>query len=261
MSPVVSRLTERLRDLARLMRIEDYGTFSQMVVGFLLGGGRDLGYLGVTLLILAPGLYGGLYALNDAHDYQADRLHPAKRSRPVAAGRLSPRAAAALGVSLIAVALAAAALYDRQVFGLALLFLALNLLYTFRLKTVPYVEIVLNAVTHPLRFVGGLWLAGSVEHGLVVAAGCLAVLALTTLKRIKEMREAELAARPVLRHYTEAALKLVIAVCLVGLAALWPWATGWDQALVIVWLVVAAGTVIGYFRVPAIRRLTEHLWR
>lgn len=251
----------RLRDYVQLTRVELYRTFSQLVLGFTLGGGLDLAYLGVTLLILAPGIYGGLYTLNGAHDYRADRRHPTKRARPVASGRVSPRAATRLGVGLIGAGLIGAALFDHKVFALALLFVALNLAYTYRLKAVPYVEILLNTVTHPLRFVGGLWLAGSAEHGPVVVASLLGGLVITTLKRIKERREAGLAARPVLRQYAPGQLEGLVAFCLLGLAALWPWTAGWDQLLTGAWLAIAVSAVIVYQGLPRLQRLAAQLRR
>src|SRR5438270_4764614 len=43
----------------------------------------------------------GAYCLNDASDAEADRLHPEKRFRPVAAGAVSVTAARRLGVGLL----------------------------------------------------------------------------------------------------------------------------------------------------------------
>ena len=254
-------LKARLNDLVRLMRVEDYGTFIQLVAGYGLGGGHDLGYLAVGLLILAPGLYGGLYALNDAHDYRADRRHPKKATRPVAAGRVSPRTAYMIGVGLVALSLAAALAFDRRVFVLAVLFVAFNLAYTFWLKTVPYVEIAMNTVTHALRVAGGLWLAGSGGYGSVIAAGFLAVLAISTLKRFKELREAPIAVRPVLRYYTLERLTRLMTLSLAGVAVILLVITGWEQVLTGVWLMVGAGTVVGYLRVPPLRRLADRVWR
>src|SRR4051812_42081247 len=47
----------------------------------------------------------GAYFLNDASDAAADRLHPTKRHRPVAAGELSVNMARGIAVALIAAAL------------------------------------------------------------------------------------------------------------------------------------------------------------
>jgi 4-hydroxybenzoate polyprenyltransferase len=66
----------RLRQILRLIRVEDYGTFIQLIIGFILTDGQDGWYLASALIVLAPCIYGGLYALNDVHDMDADRLHP-----------------------------------------------------------------------------------------------------------------------------------------------------------------------------------------
>ena len=52
----------RLQDILRLIRVEDYGTFIQLVIGFVLAGSRNWMYLATALIILAPCVNGGLYA-------------------------------------------------------------------------------------------------------------------------------------------------------------------------------------------------------
>ncbi len=251
----------RLQDILRLIRVEDYGTFVQLVIGFILAGSRDWQYLATALIILAPCVYGGLYALNDAHDATLDRLHPLKRTRPVAAGRIHPNAAFILGVGLIALGVGFAFLLDFKILVLAVLFAVINLMYTFWLKSVPYVEIAANTITHPLRFIAGLWLAGSWVHWTIIAAWALAVFAITTLKRIKEMKESSSSVRPVLRYYDEAKLKTLIAFSLGFLLGMWPFTHDHAFILTGIWLVLAAVSVLGYFHVPAIKRLEEYLWR
>src|SRR2546423_7431326 len=51
----------------------------------------------------------GTYFLNDAMDAEADRLHPTKRHRPIAAGHLDPTTARRIAVLLVVLALAVAA--------------------------------------------------------------------------------------------------------------------------------------------------------
>jgi 4-hydroxybenzoate polyprenyltransferase len=251
----------RLRDLLRLIRVEDYGTFIQLVIGFILAGGQDWVYLTSALAILAPCVYGGLYTLNDVHDAEADRLHLLKCTRPVASGQIDPQAASMLGVGLISFGIGNALLFDVKVLVLALLFVAINLAYTFKFKTVPYVEIILNTITHPLRFAAGLWLAGSWEHCILLAPWFLATFAITTLKRVKEIRESDPAVRPVLKHYEETTLRGLIVVSVLLLAGIWPFTRNMDFLLTGAWLTLALVVVVGYFHSPALRQLEEHLWR
>jgi len=154
-----------------------------------------------------------------------------------------------------------ALVFDFKVLVLALLFVAINLAYTFRFKTVPYLEILLNTITHPLRFAAGLWLAGSWEHWPLLATWTLAIFAITTLKRIKEIREAGAAVRPVLKHYDEATLKNLITASLVLLLGIWPFTRELDFVLAGVWFALTLVAVVGYFRSPLLKRLEEHLWR
>src|SRR2546423_14573768 len=49
--------------------------------------------------VIFCGLAGGQYVLNDVADLEADRLHPRKRLRPIASGRVPPRTATIFGIS------------------------------------------------------------------------------------------------------------------------------------------------------------------
>ena len=45
----------------------------------------------IAFVVLLPGRVSGTYFLNDAADVEADRLHPKKRFRPIAAGEIPRR--------------------------------------------------------------------------------------------------------------------------------------------------------------------------
>lgn len=62
-----------------------------------------LGAFGVFCLLAS-----GVYLINDVADIEADRAHPIKRRRPIAAGRIQARSAVVLGVTLWAIALSVA---------------------------------------------------------------------------------------------------------------------------------------------------------
>jgi decaprenyl-phosphate phosphoribosyltransferase len=86
----------------------------------------------------------GIYLVNDAADVVADRLHPTKRRRPVAAGEVPPRLASTAGaVMLSASVVLAAALAGRALAIVMACYGVVNLAYTFRLKRVPVIELVL----------------------------------------------------------------------------------------------------------------------
>jgi decaprenyl-phosphate phosphoribosyltransferase len=210
---------------------------------------------------LGPGLYGGLYALNDAHDFAQDRLNPAKCDRPVAAGRIPPARARRIGLGLLALALLAALGLGVKVFALALTFAAVNLLYTHALKQAWGWDLAGNALTHVLRLAGGMWLGGAWSHGLLLLGWGLPALALCALRRRHELASAPVAARPVLARYNAESLERIMAVCFWAALALWQAMTGIDFVIGAVGLAATLGLVYGYAHLPAVRQLEDVLWR
>lgn len=100
-------------------------------------------------------LSGAVYAFNDVRDVDADRQHPTKRNRPIAAGALSERAALIAAALLAAGGLAVAAALTWQVALIAGGYLVVNLAYTLRLKQVAFLDVALIAAGFLLRVQAG----------------------------------------------------------------------------------------------------------
>lgn len=98
----------------------------------------------------------GTYVLNDVLDVEADRRHPTKRDRPIAAGDIAERSAWILGPALLAVGLAVGFLARWEVSVVAGAYVVVTLAYSFRLKHVPVVDIVAIAAGFVLRAVAGI---------------------------------------------------------------------------------------------------------
>ena len=80
------------------------------------------------------------------------------------------------------------------------------------LKKIPYLEIIINTITHPLRFYTGVIAAGSFNfHGIAFLIGLFA-LGVAVLKRKKELMEDQKEARAVLRYYTNNSLRNILLV-------------------------------------------------
>jgi 4-hydroxybenzoate polyprenyltransferase len=96
-----------------------------------------------------------VYQLNDLRDIEADRAHPVKRLRPLAAGALTVRAAVALAAALLLLAAAAALLLPPQFAWVAGAYVLMQVLYTFALKRVAYLDVFVIALGFVLRAVAG----------------------------------------------------------------------------------------------------------
>jgi decaprenyl-phosphate phosphoribosyltransferase len=101
------------------------------------------------------------YLVNDVVDRDNDRLHPVKKSRPVASGQLSVNLALSTAVALATVALVTAALVSGAALaGIVTAYLVVTMFYSLTLKRVPLVELACVAAGFALRAVAG----GAVAH-------------------------------------------------------------------------------------------------
>jgi len=111
----------------------------------------------VLAFFLFSFLSGCVYLLNDIVDVESDRAHPTKCNRPIAAGRLPLKAAkmALAGLLLATVSGAFALSIEFAAIGMA--YFTLNVGYSFALKHVPFVDVLIIASGFILRLLGGAY--------------------------------------------------------------------------------------------------------
>lgn len=164
------------------------------------------------------------YLLNDVSDYDADRLHPLKRSRPVAAGVISRITAVRAALVLFAAGFAYPALVviflpsRTTAFATMLVYTVMQCLYTGFLKRVPYIDVATLAAGFVLRAVAGAAIiAAYISPWLLVCTFTLSLF-LALCKRKSEM-EVAVESREVLRRYHPTLLKtLIVATAIASFA-------------------------------------------
>lgn len=97
-----------------------------------------------------------VYLFNDIFDRQADAVHPVKKNRPIASGRISVSLAAGIGVLLAAVSLVWASQLSSAFFLICAAYLIINLLYSKWLKQVPIIDVMIVASGFVLRVAAGV---------------------------------------------------------------------------------------------------------
>lgn len=97
----------------------------------------------------------GTYYLNDSADVEADRLHPTKRFRPVAAGEISMGQARVLGLVGVVGAVVAALLVDWHLAVVVGCYVGLTTTYSLWLKHIPVADVIGVAAGFVLRAVAG----------------------------------------------------------------------------------------------------------
>lgn len=136
----------------------------------------------------------GVYVLNDLLDIADDRHHPIKRSRPLAAGAISIRAAVAAVPALTVISLLLAAWLLPREFSLALVaYLLLTLLYSLTLKRRMIVDVVALACLYTLRIVAGGLAVDVLLSFWLLAFSMFVFLSLALVKRYAELFQARAA--------------------------------------------------------------------
>jgi 4-hydroxybenzoate polyprenyltransferase len=169
---------------------------------------------GAAFLIFC-GLSGAVYLLNDVADREQDRLHPEKRKRPVAAGRLPVGVAVGAAVVLIVVGLGASVLLSGQFAMAALAYVVLLSAYSAWLKHLVIVDVLVVAIGFVLRAVAGALAVQVAISGWLLICTILLALFLALGKRRHEVVSLESGAvrhRAILAEYSAALLDQMIAV-------------------------------------------------
>jgi len=132
-------------------------------------------------------LASGVYALNDVRDRERDRLHPGKRGRPVASGRISVRTALFASAVLLLVACTVSTALDPRLGLVAVAYVALNIAYTLGLKDMVILDVFLISAFFLLRLLAGA-VAISVRPSIwLLLCGGLLALYLGFAKRRHEL--------------------------------------------------------------------------
>jgi 4-hydroxybenzoate polyprenyltransferase len=158
-------------------------------------------------------LAGAVYTLNDLVDAPADRVHPVKRFRPIASGRVPVPVAKAMIVVLVITALGGAALGPLPFFFVALAYFVQNVAYSFALKRIAYLDVGFIALGFVLRVLAGGYAVQTPVSGYLIATTALLALFLGFGKRRHELASANAGKqRAALEAYSPRTLTVALAV-------------------------------------------------
>jgi 4-hydroxybenzoate polyprenyltransferase len=128
------------------------------------------------------------YIVNDLLDIEADRRHPQKRSRPFAAGDLSAFTGFIIVAVFLLLAFSGARFLPIAFYGWLLLYLATTLAYTWYLKRLALVDVLVLSGMYTLRLLAGSAATQShISHWLAGFSAFL-FLSLAIVKRFAELQ-------------------------------------------------------------------------
>ncbi|WP_217168817.1 decaprenyl-phosphate phosphoribosyltransferase [Streptomyces sp. AC512_CC834] len=165
------------------------------------------------VFVLFTACAAAVYLVNDARDAEADRAHPVKRHRPVAAGQVPVPLAYAVGGALGVLAPTLAAwLCPPPVAALLTAYLAMQVAYCVSLKHVLVVDLAVVTTGFLMRaMIGGLALGIPLSRWFLITTG-FGALFMVAAKRYSEavqLAEKAGATRALLTEYTTGYLRFV----------------------------------------------------
>lgn len=157
-----------------------------------------------------------VYLVNDLADRESDRRHPKKCRRPIASGELSPALALAAAAVLAVVGLAGSFALGVRFGSIALLYFCLTFAYSFRLKHVVLLDVLVLAAGFVFRAVAGAVVIGvSISSWLILCTLMLALF-LGLSKRRAELLSVQQSGtkgtRRILEEYSPAMLDQMIVI-------------------------------------------------
>jgi len=96
-----------------------------------------------------------IYILNDLVDRDKDKVHPIKRTRPLASGALRLRVAYGILLGLVLLSSFLYPILKWEITAIGLMYVVLNLLYSFCFKNIPVLDVFCIAFGFVLRVIAG----------------------------------------------------------------------------------------------------------
>ncbi len=158
-----------------------------------------------------------IYIINDIKDIEKDKLHPRKKERPLASGKIKKKTAIIIAIIMVILAITINSVIMKSIFNIPLIFLIayiiINIFYSCGFKNIAIVDIVLLATGFVLRIYYGASIIGIEVSNWLFLTIMSASLFLGLGKRKKELINNK-ESRKVLKEYNEAFLDKFQYLCL-----------------------------------------------
>jgi 4-hydroxybenzoate polyprenyltransferase len=159
-----------------------------------------------------------VYIVNDLVDVDVDKLHPAKCTRPLAVGSVNKTSAVILCVLLMIGAIVLSISINWKTCVVIIIYLLLNIAYSFYLKHIEIVDVFIIALGFVLRIYAGGFATDIVISKWLAVTALSFSLFLAFSKRFSEFKlqeEQDVEIRPSLRYYSVSFLSSCLSVSLV----------------------------------------------
>lgn len=201
-----------VKDLIQLVRIRQWTkNILVLVPGFFAAKISSENWITLVLGFLTFCLVSSMiYIINDWRDKEADALHPTKKNRPFPRGAITKNEAFRILIVFVGITLGLTYYLPPRFNEALIVILFINLFYSFGLKHIPYLEIILVALGFLIRIYAGGYLANVPISGWLASLITFTALLIICAKRNAEIQKGNLSARKVLKFYKPKVMKVIV---------------------------------------------------
>lgn len=155
----------------------------------------------------------GIYIFNDLKDKKEDRHHPEKKRRPIASGIVKPSFAFSISILLLIVSLFSSFIIEKKFFIIILIYILLSLSYTFKLKNIVILDILVVSANYVLRAISGAIIINvAISPWLFICTSLLALFVIMAKRRYELSLSSPARHRKILNEYSIPLLDEMISV-------------------------------------------------
>lgn len=194
-----------MKEYIKLLRVKSYVKNFLIYIPYVFSGIYTTLGLELKKIILAffamSFTCSFVYIINDINDCKKDQLHSKKKNRPIASGKISIKKALSIAIIFLMLGVVCGYFINTESIYVLLGYVFLNLLYSFKLKQVPIIDLLCLSLCFLARIILG---------GVVFSVPISGWLYLTTLsaafyfgvgKRRNELKKESDDTRDVLKYY------------------------------------------------------------
>lgn len=194
--------------LIQLLRPHQWTKNTACLAGVVFGGkitnpsAIGSGFVTLICFCLAAS---AMYIFNDLQDLERDRQHPKKRFRPLASGQVAIPIAVGVSVLLLGIALVAALQLSGATLTCLIIYIAINLAYSLKLKHIALFDVGCIATGFVLRLLAGIYAIAEIPTASIILCTFFLAMFLGFAKRRTELAQLqgkENLQRPVLSQYS-----------------------------------------------------------
>lgn len=185
-----------MQQYLKLMRVKQWVKNLFVFIPLFFSGNffnTDLMIQSFVGFVLFSFVASSIYIINDYVDIEKDKKHPEKKNRPLAAGTISKQNAIILFLLLLLISIGGSLLLENYKVGAILLvYFLMNVAYSFKLKQIAILDVMIIATGFLMRVLVGGYITGIIISDWTILLTFTAALILALGKRRGELINAEL---------------------------------------------------------------------